>query len=107
VPPGRVPRYKIVVLTSDLIDSARPGEEIEVTGVCLPEPAQPRAERAAAREVLEARKRAGVPLLEGQRWEVEAAGLLARKRAGERAIGRDRRPSAGGVPRRVCAQRDL
>ena len=33
VPPGRVPRTKEVVLTNDLIDIARPGEEIEVTGV--------------------------------------------------------------------------
>lgn len=30
VPPGRVPRYKDVILTADLIDRARPGEEIEV-----------------------------------------------------------------------------
>ncbi len=33
VPPGRVPRQKEVFLTHDLIDIARPGEEIEVTGV--------------------------------------------------------------------------
>lgn len=33
VPPGRVPRTKEVVLMNDLIDIARPGEEIEVTGV--------------------------------------------------------------------------
>lgn len=33
VPPGRVPRYKEVTLLGDLIDLARPGEEIEVTGV--------------------------------------------------------------------------
>ena len=33
VPPGRVPRTKEVVFTDDLIDSARPGEEVEVTGV--------------------------------------------------------------------------
>mmetsp|Transcript_3003 Transcript_3003/g.4568 ORF Transcript_3003/g.4568 Transcript_3003/m.4568 type:complete len:949 (+) Transcript_3003:31-2877(+) len=33
VPPGRVPRYKDVVLLGDLIDIARPGEEVEVTGV--------------------------------------------------------------------------
>eukprot|EP00980_Cylindrotheca_fusiformis_P005741 scaffold1194_cov127-Cylindrotheca_fusiformis.AAC.18 len=33
VPPGRVPRTKEVLLTNDLIDIARPGEEIEVTGV--------------------------------------------------------------------------
>jgi len=33
VPPGRVPRQKEVYLEHDLIDIARPGEEIEVTGV--------------------------------------------------------------------------
>ena len=33
VPPGRVPRTKEVILTNDLIDSARPGEEVEITGV--------------------------------------------------------------------------
>ncbi len=33
VPPGRVPRYKDVILLSDLIDIAKPGEEIEVTGI--------------------------------------------------------------------------
>ena len=33
VPPGRVPRQKEVFLMHDLIDVARPGEEIEVTGV--------------------------------------------------------------------------
>ena len=33
VPPGRVPRQKEVFLTDDLIDIARPGEEIEVTGI--------------------------------------------------------------------------
>ena len=33
VPPGRVPRTKEVILTSDLIDIARPGEEIEVSGI--------------------------------------------------------------------------
>jgi len=35
VPAGRVPRYKEVILTADLIDRARPGEEIEVAGVFL------------------------------------------------------------------------
>lgn len=30
---GRVPRYKDVILLADLIDAARPGEEIEVTGI--------------------------------------------------------------------------
>jgi DNA replication licensing factor MCM2 len=33
VPPGRTPRSKEVILVGDLIDSARPGEEVEVTGV--------------------------------------------------------------------------
>jgi DNA replication licensing factor MCM2 len=33
VPAGRVPRYKDVILLGDLIDIARPGEEIEVTGI--------------------------------------------------------------------------
>jgi DNA replicative helicase MCM subunit Mcm2 (Cdc46/Mcm family) len=35
VPAGRVPRYKDVILLGDLIDIARPGEEIEVTGVYM------------------------------------------------------------------------
>lgn len=33
VPAGRVPRYKEVVLLGDLIDSARPGEEVDITGI--------------------------------------------------------------------------
>lgn len=33
VPPGRLPRHREVVLLWDLIDSAKPGEEIEVTGI--------------------------------------------------------------------------
>ncbi len=33
VPPGRVPRYKDVILLSDLIDVAKPGEEVEITGI--------------------------------------------------------------------------
>ncbi|CAI0463746.1 unnamed protein product [Linum tenue] len=33
VPAGRLPRHKEVILLNDLIDCARPGEEIEVTGV--------------------------------------------------------------------------
>ena len=33
VPAGRVPRWKDVILLGDLIDIARPGEEIEVTGI--------------------------------------------------------------------------
>ena len=35
VPAGRVPRQKDVVLLGDLIDSARPGEEVEITGVLV------------------------------------------------------------------------
>lgn len=33
VPAGRLPRYKEVILLNDLIDAARPGDEIEVTGI--------------------------------------------------------------------------
>eukprot|EP00316_Scyphosphaera_apsteinii_P000527 CAMPEP_0119314172 /NCGR_PEP_ID=MMETSP1333-20130426/31965_1 /TAXON_ID=418940 /ORGANISM="Scyphosphaera apsteinii, Strain RCC1455" /LENGTH=910 /DNA_ID=CAMNT_0007319233 /DNA_START=48 /DNA_END=2780 /DNA_ORIENTATION=+ len=33
VPPGRLPRHKEVIMTWDLIDKVRPGEQIEVTGV--------------------------------------------------------------------------
>lgn len=33
VPAGRLPRSKNVVLLHDLIDVARPGEEIDVTGI--------------------------------------------------------------------------
>ena len=33
VPAGRLPRTKEVVLLNDLIDLARPGEEVEVTGI--------------------------------------------------------------------------
>jgi len=33
VPAGRVPRYKDVILLGDLVDAARPGEEVEVTGI--------------------------------------------------------------------------
>ncbi|KAL4313367.1 hypothetical protein GQ457_01G024950 [Hibiscus cannabinus] len=33
VPAGRLPRYKEVILLNDLIDCARPGEEIEITGI--------------------------------------------------------------------------
>lgn len=32
MPAGRLPRHKEVVLTNDLIDCARPGEEVDVTG---------------------------------------------------------------------------
>ncbi|KAL2019731.1 hypothetical protein VTK56DRAFT_9268 [Thermocarpiscus australiensis] len=33
VPPGRLPRHREVILLWDLIDKAKPGEEIEVTGI--------------------------------------------------------------------------
>ena len=33
VPPGRLPRSLEVVLTNDLIDRARPGEDVDITGV--------------------------------------------------------------------------
>lgn len=33
VPPGRLPRHREIVLLCDLIDSARPGDEIEVIGI--------------------------------------------------------------------------
>ncbi|ORZ09507.1 MCM2/3/5 family-domain-containing protein [Absidia repens] len=33
IPPGRLPRHREVICLSDLIDKAKPGEEIEVTGV--------------------------------------------------------------------------
>ena len=33
VPPGRVPRHKDVILLGDNIDSARPGDEVFVTGI--------------------------------------------------------------------------
>ncbi|CAG8487839.1 3298_t:CDS:10 [Paraglomus brasilianum] len=33
VPPGRLPRHREVILLWDLIDSVKPGEEIEVTGI--------------------------------------------------------------------------
>lgn len=36
VPAGRLPRHKEVILTNDLIDCARPGEEVEVTGEWAP-----------------------------------------------------------------------
>lgn len=35
VPPGRVPRQKEVLLFNDLVDSARPGDEVEVTGIYI------------------------------------------------------------------------
>ncbi|OQO11661.1 DNA replication licensing factor mcm2 [Cryoendolithus antarcticus] len=33
VPAGRLPRHREVILLWDLIDSARPGEEVEITGI--------------------------------------------------------------------------
>ncbi|KAH3755945.1 MCM family protein [Pelomyxa schiedti] len=33
VPPGRLPRSRDIVLLDDLIDSAKPGDEIEITGI--------------------------------------------------------------------------
>ncbi|KAI0958277.1 MCM DNA helicase complex subunit [Taiwanofungus camphoratus] len=33
VPPGRLPRHREVILLWDLIDTAKPGEEIEITGI--------------------------------------------------------------------------
>lgn len=33
MPAGRLPRQKEVILLHDLIDCARPGEEVEVTGI--------------------------------------------------------------------------
>ncbi|PPQ97381.1 hypothetical protein CVT26_006615 [Gymnopilus dilepis] len=33
VPAGRLPRHREVILLCDLIDSAKPGEEVEVTGI--------------------------------------------------------------------------
>lgn len=35
VPPGRVPRQKEVLLTGDLVDTARPGDEVEITGIYI------------------------------------------------------------------------
>ena len=32
MPAGRLPRHKEVILLHDLIDKARPGEEVDVTG---------------------------------------------------------------------------
>lgn len=35
VPPGRVPRQKEIFVLNDLVDSARPGDEVEITGIFL------------------------------------------------------------------------
>lgn len=36
MPAGRLPRHKEVILLHDLIDIARPGEEVEITGKAGP-----------------------------------------------------------------------
>lgn len=33
VPPGRIPRYKEMILSNSLVDYVRPGDEIDVTGI--------------------------------------------------------------------------
>ena len=33
VPPGRVPRHKECIVLHDLVDTARPGDEVEITGI--------------------------------------------------------------------------
>ncbi|EGV60675.1 MCM DNA helicase complex subunit [Yamadazyma tenuis] len=33
VPAGRLPRHREIILLSDLVDTAKPGEEVEVTGI--------------------------------------------------------------------------
>jgi DNA replication licensing factor MCM2 len=35
VPPGRVPRQKEVFILNDLVDTARPGDEVEITGIFI------------------------------------------------------------------------
>lgn len=35
VPPGRVPRQKEVFVLNDLVDTARPGDEVEITGIYI------------------------------------------------------------------------
>lgn len=35
VPPGRVPRQKEIYVLNDLVDSARPGDEVEITGIFI------------------------------------------------------------------------
>lgn len=35
MPPGRVPRQKEVYVLNDLVDSARPGDEVEITGIFM------------------------------------------------------------------------
>lgn len=33
VPPGHIPRYKVVVLLGDLVDKVRPGDDVIITGI--------------------------------------------------------------------------
>ena len=35
VPPGRIPRYKEVIITNDLVDTIRPGDEVEIVGLYI------------------------------------------------------------------------
>jgi len=35
VPPGRVPRQKEVYVLNDMVDTARPGDEVEITGIYI------------------------------------------------------------------------
>jgi DNA replication licensing factor MCM2 len=35
VPPGRVPRQKECIVLHDLVDAARPGDEVEITGIYM------------------------------------------------------------------------
>ncbi len=35
MPPGRVPRQKECIVLHDLVDSARPGDEVEITGIYM------------------------------------------------------------------------
>lgn len=35
MPPGRVPRQKEVIVLHDLVDTARPGDEVEITGIYI------------------------------------------------------------------------
>jgi DNA replication licensing factor MCM2 len=35
VPPGRVPRQKVIHMTNDLVDQVRPGDEVEISAVYL------------------------------------------------------------------------
>ena len=48
VPAGRLPRHKEVILLHDLIDCARPGEQIEITGPPIPHAFMETSTEAAA-----------------------------------------------------------